>query len=140
MPTIYLSPAAYILQSESSWKSHRSNAELIRKNERWLERPGYAGKVWASSPHVPDYLVPAVYILQSESCGKFYIGAALSLPDRLSEHHRGHSPYTHARGPWQLVYHEDFATLAEARQRERQIKSWKSHRSIAELIASKKVG
>jgi len=32
------------------------------------------------------------------------------------------------------VYREDFETLPEARRRERQLKSWKSHRSIWELI------
>ena len=50
------------------------------------------------------------------------------------EHPRGHSPYTRSRGPWVLVYQEQFATLVEARRRERRVKSWKSHRSIQELI------
>jgi len=33
-----------------------------------------------------------------------------------------------------LVYQEQFDTLVEARGRERQLKSWKSHRSVQELI------
>jgi predicted GIY-YIG superfamily endonuclease len=33
-----------------------------------------------------------------------------------------------------MVYQEQFGTLTEARSRERQLKSWKSHRSIQELI------
>jgi hypothetical protein len=33
-----------------------------------------------------------------------------------------------------LVHHEQFATLAEARRREQQVKGWKSHRLIQELI------
>ena len=61
-------------------------------------------------------------------------GSALDLPQRVAEHHRGHSPYTRKRGPWKLVHQELYTTLAEARRRERQIKSWKSHRSIQELI------
>jgi predicted GIY-YIG superfamily endonuclease len=32
------------------------------------------------------------------------------------------------------VHQERFDTLVEARRRERQLKSWKSHRSIQELI------
>ena len=84
--------------------------------------------------------MPAAYILQSESSGRFYIGSALNLGDRLSEHQRGHSPYTRAQGPWRLVYQEDFTELADARRRERQIKSWKSHRSIEELIAKRRMG
>jgi putative endonuclease len=78
--------------------------------------------------------MPAPYILQSESTGKFYIGSAEDLPARLAEHLRGHSPYTRNRGPWVLVYSEQHSLLADARRRERQIKSWKSHRSVQDLI------
>jgi putative endonuclease len=78
--------------------------------------------------------MPAVYILQSECSGKFYIGSAEDLPSRLAEHRRGHSPYTRNRGPWSLKYSEDHPILAATRRRELQIKSWKSHRSVQELI------
>ena len=78
--------------------------------------------------------MPTVYILKSQSTGKFYIGSALRLERRLAEHQRGHSPYTRDRGPWVLAYSEDYTTLPEARRRERQMKSWKSSRSVQELI------
>jgi putative endonuclease len=94
-----------------------------------MERPGVAGTLRSSS-----LLVPTAYILKSQSTGKFYIGSALHLGKRLAEHERGHSPYTRDRGPWVLAYSEDYATLLEARRRERQIKSWKSSRSVQELI------
>ncbi len=76
----------------------------------------------------------AAYILKSQSTGKFYVGSALNLDQRLAEHQRGHSPYTRNRGPWALAYFETYTTLPEARRRELQIKSWKSHRSVQELI------
>ena len=82
-------------------------------------------------------IMPAMYILRNATTHKFYIGSALDLNSRLAEHLRGQSPYTRTRGPWNLAYSENFETLSEARKRERQIKSWKSHRSIQELIASK---
>jgi putative endonuclease len=78
--------------------------------------------------------MPAVYILQSESSKRFYIGCAGQPELRLKEHNRGQTISTRARGPWMLVYQERFDTLVEARRRERQFKSWKSHRSIQELI------
>jgi len=78
--------------------------------------------------------MPALYILRSTTIQKFYVGSALDLPARLAEHQRGHSPYTRNRGPWVLVYQEQFATLVEARHRERQVKSWKSHRLIEQMI------
>ncbi len=66
--------------------------------------------------------MPAVYILQSTTTQKFYVGSAVDLSARSAEHHRGHSPYTRSRGPWVLVYQEEFATLAEARRRELPVK------------------
>jgi len=81
-----------------------------------------------------------VYILKSQTSGRFYIGSTSDLIRRLEEHARGHSPYTRDRGPWDLVYQEDCLELAEARRQERQLKSWKSPRSIQELIDAKPVG
>ena len=76
----------------------------------------------------------AIYILESQSTSKFYIGCTADVGARLAEHQRGQTVSTRGRGPWKLVYQEPFGTFAEARQRERQLKSWKSHRSIRELI------
>src|SRR5438105_15673683 len=80
------------------------------------------------------FLMPRVYILQSDRTKKFYIGCATEVLVRLTQHQRGQTISTRGRGPWVLVYQERFETLAEARRRERQLKSWKSHRSILELI------
>ena len=84
--------------------------------------------------------MPTVYILKSRASGRLYVGSTSELTRRLEEHARGHSPYTRDRGPWDLVHQEEYAELAEARRRERQLKSWKSHRSIQELIDAKRVG
>jgi putative endonuclease len=78
--------------------------------------------------------MPAVYILRSKTSGKFYIGCAENPLARLNEHRRGQTISTRGRGPWDLVYQEHFDSLPEARRRERQLKTWKSHRSIQELI------
>jgi putative endonuclease len=84
--------------------------------------------------------MPFVYILQSESTSQFYVGCANEVAPRLAEHRRGQVISTKGRGPWNLVYQEPFATLSEARRRENQLKSWKSHRSIQELIESSEAG
>ena len=78
--------------------------------------------------------MPSVYILQSATTGKFYIGCSSDVNARLIEHQRGQTVSTRGRGPWVLVFQEQFDTMVEARRRERQLKSWKSHRSIQELI------
>ncbi|MGH9729482.1 MAG: GIY-YIG nuclease family protein [Candidatus Acidiferrales bacterium] len=77
-----------------------------------------------------------VYILQSETSARFYVGSTDDLERRLSEHVRGHTPSTRGRGPWKLVYREEFKTLTEARRREIEIKRWKSARLIRALIGS----
>jgi putative endonuclease len=77
-----------------------------------------------------------VYILESLTTGRFYIGSAVDLDRRLSEHDRRHSPYTRSRGPWKLVYKEQFSDLVSACARERKLKSWKSHKAMADLIAT----
>ncbi len=81
-------------------------------------------------------MVAFLYILQSETSGKFYVGSTDDLDRRLSEHARGHTPSTRGRGPWKLVYKEEFATLLEARRRELEIKRWKSSRMIRALIST----
>ncbi len=76
----------------------------------------------------------SVYILQSETTGRYYVGSTNEVDRRVAEHARGHSLATRARGPWNLVHREEFPTLAEARRREYEIKSWKSAKRIASLI------
>jgi putative endonuclease len=81
--------------------------------------------------------MPTVYILESQMSKRFYIGSAIDAEARLAEHQRGQTRSTRGKGPWMLVYREEFDSTAEAHRRELQLKSWKSHRSIQELIDSK---
>jgi putative endonuclease len=76
-----------------------------------------------------------VCILQSESSHRFYVGSTDNLPRRLGEHSRGHSLAIRGRGPWNLVYKEEFQRLLDARHRELEIKRWKSATMIQALIA-----
>lgn len=80
--------------------------------------------------------MPLLYILQSESNHRFYIGSTTDLGRRLAEHARNETPSTRNRGPWRLVYQEAYPTLNAARQRERQLKAWKSHKAIANFVVS----
>jgi putative endonuclease len=82
--------------------------------------------------------MPYAYILQSESTGRYYVGSTNDLERRVSEHLRSHSLATRGRGPWKVVYKEEFPSLLEARRRELQIKRWKSAKLISELIEAAK--
>ena len=81
------------------------------------------------------------YIIQSETTGKYYIGSTQDLEARINTHNDPLSPAYKStkrmKGPWKLVYSEKYSTRSEAIIREREIKSWKSHRTISEFIESK---
>lgn len=75
-----------------------------------------------------------MYILQSEKSGRYYIGSTDDLIKRLIRHNKGYSRYTKDRGPFRLVYKEDFETRSEAKKREYYMKSLKSRIAIEKLI------
>jgi len=81
---------------------------------------------------MPFYL----YILRSATTGKFYIGHAGDVTRRLAEHNNQRVPSTRNRGPWELVYAEEFATRAEASRRERALKKMKSRAWIEKLAGA----
>jgi putative endonuclease len=77
-----------------------------------------------------------VYILRSLKTGVYYVGQTNDLADRIRRHNGNTEKATRGRGPWQLVYHEDFGTRADACHREREIKAQKHRSYIEKLIGS----
>jgi len=77
-----------------------------------------------------------VYILQSQSTGRFYIGQTKNLQERVAYHNANYSRALKNRGPWKLVYQEEYDTRSEAVRRERQIKSWKDRSLIERLVSA----
>jgi len=64
-----------------------------------------------------------VYILRSKKDGKWYTGFTSDLRKRFYEHNIGESAATKHRGPFELIYYEAYKNRADARSREKQIKS-----------------
>jgi len=77
-----------------------------------------------------------LYILQSETTSRYYIGQTQDVPKRLAYHNANYSKALKNRGPWRLIYSEDYPTRAEAMRRERQIKSWKDREMIERLVGA----
>ena len=77
-----------------------------------------------------------LYILQSQTTGRYYIGQAQDVNERLAYHNSNYSKSLKNRGPWKMIYTEQFATRSEAVRRERQIKSWKDRRMIERLLSA----
>jgi putative endonuclease len=55
------------------------------------------------------------YIIKSLKSGKTYIGQTQDLKSRVKAHNNGFSPYTKGRGPWELIYFEEFLTRSDAK-------------------------
>ena len=81
---------------------------------------------------MPSY----AYILRCAD-GCYYYGSTSDLRQRLARHRGGHVHSTAWRLPAELVYFEEFPTLAQAKQRERSFKNGRTRRkTILALIAS----
>ncbi len=68
------------------------------------------------------------------SSDKYYVGCTGDVvSERLRRHNSNHSGYTGRSDDWVLKYSEEFRTIKEARQREKEIKRWKSRALIERL-------
>ena len=66
-----------------------------------------------------------VYILASRRNGTLYIGVTNDLVRRMSEHKDKLVPgFTRKYGVDRLMYFEEYASILEARARERSLKRW----------------
>jgi len=65
----------------------------------------------------------SAYVLRSQSSGQLYAGSTSNFETRLKQHNSERSTATKNRGPWELLYREDFPTRAEAVARERYFKT-----------------
>ena len=76
------------------------------------------------------------YILYSSALNKYYVGfTGDELVERLSKHNTNHKGFTGGIGDWKIVYSERYETKELAMKREREIKKWKSRKSIEKLIS-----
>jgi putative endonuclease len=74
------------------------------------------------------------YILQSEKSGRYYVGHAEDVHERMKRHNSGKVTATRNKGPWVIVYFEGHESKAGANSRELYIKSMKSRIYIDSLI------
>ena len=75
-----------------------------------------------------------VYIIQSQKTGRYYIGVTTDIKKRLDSHNRGANKSTCNRGPWKLVYKEEFNDKSRAWYREKQIKKFKGGEAFKKLV------
>ena len=76
-----------------------------------------------------------LYILRNKE-NSFYIGTTNNLDRRLQQHNTNQSNYTKNRGPWELVFSEEFSNRSDAMKREYYLKSLKSKTVLQKIICS----
>ena len=107
-------------------------ASFARENKRQgssvVEQGTHKPLVGSSTLPPGTLLMPWIYILKGSS-GRHYIGSAVNLDARLSQHRRGHTYTTKRLGEnLELVASKEVATLNEARKIERTLKAKKNPR------------
>jgi len=78
-----------------------------------------------------------VYIIRNDTNKRFYVGVTKDIERRIREHNRNKRRSVTHFGNYCLVFSETFATLKEARNRESQIKSYKSGNAFKKLLREK---
>jgi putative endonuclease len=81
-----------------------------------------------------------VYVLRSAATGRHYVGFCADLAQRLGQHNAGLTKSTKNRGPWELVYQEEWPTRAEAMGRERYWKSGQGREKLKRLLGERGQG
>ena len=66
----------------------------------------------------------SVYVIQSLKDATWYTGMAKDPLARLKEHNAGKSRFTKGHIPWKIIYTEQRNSWAEARIREKYLKSY----------------
>jgi putative endonuclease len=77
-----------------------------------------------------------VYIIQSAKDGRYYVGSTQDIEARVARHNQGRSKYTRNRGPWEVVYFEEYSRRADAVKREKVIKNRKRRDYINRLVSA----
>jgi putative endonuclease len=77
-----------------------------------------------------------VYILLNEAGTRTYTGVADDVNKRLADHNAGRVKSSHPYRPYKILRTESFATLSEARQKEKFYKSTTGRRRLKEMLVA----
>ena len=78
----------------------------------------------------------SVYVIRNQQ-GVFYKGQTSDLPKRMQEHNNpdgSFKSFTKNKGPWELIYSEEYSTRSEAMLREKFLKTGKGRDFLKGII------
>ncbi len=80
-----------------------------------------------------------VYVLRSMATGGLYTGYTSDMAYSIEQHNHDINAETKGRGPWRLVYQEQYKTRTEAMSRERFLASEKGREELKRLLTRGRV-
>jgi len=75
-----------------------------------------------------------VYVLKSRLDENLYIGYTTDLRKRFQEHQSGEVASTKPRRPFELIFYEAYKSMADAKRRERYLKTSKGKASMRLML------
>lgn len=78
-----------------------------------------------------------VYVLYSTANDSFYVGFTHDLKKRFAEHNKGLNFSTKVSKPWILIYYEAHTNEADARRREKYLKTTSGDRALYRMLREK---
>ena len=79
-----------------------------------------------------------VYVLRSVSSGRYYVGSTRDVQRRLQDHNRSKNKSVRGRGPFEIVFVEEYVSRLDAHRRELQIKRFKGGDAFRQLVSEAK--
>jgi len=75
-----------------------------------------------------------LYIIENTK-GRLYIGVSQEVRKRVISHNRPEGPdWTQGKGPWKLIYTEEYSDQSSALKRERFLKSLKAGQRLKQIL------
>ena len=75
-----------------------------------------------------------VYLLRSLKNGSLYIGSTHDLKKRVAKHNKGLNFSTKPYVPWELLYYEAHRNEADARRREKYLKTTAGRQALRNML------
>ena len=81
-----------------------------------------------------------VYVLRSLKDKRRYVGQTADIAKRIRQHNADSTESTRRRRPFELLYEESYDTRADAKAREKHLKSGKGREELNEILKGRGLG
>lgn len=111
-------------------------ARLAEDSASLTQRSGRASRGGSNGRTAAFEEMHFVYILKSDVAAKSYVGLTTDVSRRLEQHNAGLHAYTKRYAPWKVIRQEEYATVRDARVREKYLKSAAGRRFLRAVFGN----